>query len=67
LEQDNYSIQLFKKAFIEAKDTHLGDLIIRIPDSCINLVQNHKVMKLSLDLIVSKPRNVSIKYVLNYL
>uniref|UniRef100_A0A915MLS0 Transcription initiation factor TFIID subunit 2 n=1 Tax=Meloidogyne javanica TaxID=6303 RepID=A0A915MLS0_MELJA len=57
----SYSIQSCKKAFIEAIDSHLGDLIIKIPDQCINYVQTHKVMKLAMDLIVSKPRNVSTK------
>uniref|UniRef100_A0A914KVE5 Transcription initiation factor TFIID subunit 2 n=1 Tax=Meloidogyne incognita TaxID=6306 RepID=A0A914KVE5_MELIC len=61
-DQSNYSIQSCKKAFIEAIDSHLGDLIIKIPDQCINYVQTHKVMKLAMDLIVSKPRN-GIKFV----
>lgn len=56
----SYSIQSCKKAFIEAIDSHLGDLIIKIPDQCINYVQTHKVMKLAMDLIVSKPRNVRV-------
>uniref|UniRef100_A0A1I8BYC7 Transcription initiation factor TFIID subunit 2 n=1 Tax=Meloidogyne hapla TaxID=6305 RepID=A0A1I8BYC7_MELHA len=61
-DQSSYSIQSCKKAFIEAIDSHLGDLIIKIPDQCINYVQKHKVIRLAIDLIVSKPRN-GIKFV----
>jgi hypothetical protein len=56
--QNEQGILKLKEAFFGAKKAYDGDLIIKIPEHCLALVHNQKVMNLCIDLIVLNPKEV---------
>ena len=47
-----------KRAFVEAGN--VGELIVEIPEECLNCVENQKVLTLHIDIIVLNPKEVII-------